>query len=167
VGMNQPLLMEWDHEMANTRKSLERVPWNKAEWRPHPKSWTLATLATHVARVPGWARETLMRDDLDLGSPEADESRVLAGSHAELMALFDKNLAAGRAAIEGAGDPVFMQPWSLKSGDTVHFTMPKIAVLRSFVYSHMIHHRAQLGVYLRMLDVPVPGHYGPSGDESM
>jgi uncharacterized damage-inducible protein DinB len=164
MALNQGLLMEFDHEIAGTRKTLERVPFDKADWRPHPKSWPLATLATHVARLPGWAKETLTLDALDMAAGNQDWSKA-ATSHADLMALFDKNVAAGRAALEGTSDATFMQPWSLKSGETVHFTMPKIAVLRGFVMSHLIHHRAQLGVYLRLLDVPVPALYGPSADE--
>lgn len=165
MAMNQGLLAEFDHEMAGTRKTLERVPYAKADWKPHPKSWALAALATHVARLPGWAKETLTQDALDLGAPGSEEWGKLMGSHAELMALFEKNVAAGRAAIAGTSDETFMQPWSLKTGGTVHFTLPKIAVLRSFVLNHLIHHRAQLGVYLRLLDVPVPALFGPSADE--
>ena len=165
MAMNQGLLAEFDHEMAGTRKSLERVPYAKADWKPHPKSWALAALATHVARLPGWAKETLTQDSLDLGAPGSEEWGKLMGSHAELMALFEKNVAAGRAAIAGTSDETFMQPWSLKTGETVHLTMPKIAVLRGFVLNHLIHHRAQLGVYLRLLDVPVPALFGPSADE--
>ena len=164
MALNQGLLMEFEHEMAGTRKTLERVPFDKADWRPHPKSWPLASLATHVARLPGWAKETLTLDALDMAAGNQDWNKV-ATSHADLMALFEKNVAAGRAALEGTSDATFMEPWSLKSGATVHFTMPKIAVLRGFVLSHLIHHRAQLCVYLRLLDVPVPALYGPSADE--
>ena len=165
MSLNQGLLAEFDHEVAGARKTLERVPFAKADWRPHPKSWVLAALATHVARLPGWAKETLTQDSLDMAAGDPAEWSKVMGSHAELMALFEKNVAAGRAAIAGTSDATFMQPWSLKTGETVHLTMPKIAVLRSFVLSHLIHHRAQLGVYLRMLDVPVPALYGPSADE--
>ena len=164
MAMNQGLLMEFEHEMVGTRKTLERVPFDKADWRPHPRSWPLASLATHVARLPGWAKETLTQDELDMATGSQDWKQI-AGSHAELMALFEKSVTAGRAAIEGTSDAAFMQPWSLKSGANVIFTMPKIAVLRGFVLSHLIHHRAQLGVYLRLLDVPVPALYGPSADE--
>ena len=165
MALNQALLMEFDHEIAGVRKSLERVPYDKADWRPHPKSWPLAALATHVARIPGWAKETLTQDSLDMAAGDPSEFNKLAASHSDLMAMFDKHAFAGRAAIAATSDEEFMKPWSLKSGETVHFTMPKIAVLRGFVLSHVIHHRAQLGVYLRMLDVPVPALYGPSADE--
>jgi uncharacterized damage-inducible protein DinB len=165
MALNHGLLAEFDHEVAGTRKTLERVPYTKADWKPHPKSFALAALATHVARLPGWAKEALTQDALDMAAPGSEEWGKLMGSHADLMALFEKNVAAGRAAIAGTSDETFMQPWSLKTGETVHLTMPKIAVLRSFVMNHLIHHRAQLGVYLRMLDVPVPALYGPSADE--
>lgn len=165
MALNQALLAEFDHEVAGARKTLERVPYAKSDWKPHPKSWALAALATHVARLPGWAKETLTQDSLDIDAPGSEEWGKLMGTHADLLALFEKNVAAGRAAIAGTADATFMQPWSLKSGETVLLTMPKIGVLRSFVLSHLIHHRAQLGVYLRMLDVPVPALYGPSADE--
>lgn len=165
MAMNEALLAEFDMEIAGARKTLERVPFAKADWRPHPKSWPLVSLATHVARLPGWAKETLTQDALDMAAGNPEEWSKVAASHAELMALFEKNVAAGRAALAATTDATFFLPWSLKSGDTVHFTMPRVAVLRSFVLSHLIHHRAQLGVYLRMLDVPVPALYGPSADE--
>jgi uncharacterized damage-inducible protein DinB len=160
--MNQGLLAEFEHEMAGTRRTLERVPFDKADWRPHPKSFPLSSLATHLARVPGWAKETLLQDSLDLGGAERPK---VPATVAELLALFDQNVAAGRAAIAATDDATFMKSWSLKNGETVMLTMPKIAVLRAFVFSHAIHHRAQLGLYLRMLDVPVPALYGPSADE--
>jgi len=161
--LSKALLMEWDHEMAGTRKSLERAPWDKAGWAPHARSMTLGRLATHLARLPGWGRETLLKDELDLAA--SGDGGGPAGSHAELMALFEQNSAAGRAAIAATDEATFMKPWSLKSGGTVHFTMPRVAVLRSFVFNHSVHHRAQLGVYLRLLEVPVPALYGPSADE--
>jgi uncharacterized damage-inducible protein DinB len=165
MPMSQGLVAQFDHEMVGTRKTLERVPFDKADWRPHPKSFPLVALATHVARIPGWARETCTQDELDFSKGNPAEWNKAATSSAELLALFDRNVAAGRAAIAGCSDEDFMKPWSLKSGDAVHFTLPRIVVLNSFVMSHTIHHRAQLGVYLRMLDVPVPGLYGPSADE--
>jgi uncharacterized damage-inducible protein DinB len=165
MSMNQAYLMEFEHEMAGTRTTLERVPFEKADWRPHPKSFTLASLATHVARVPGWAKETLTLDVLDFATMDMAEMSKVMGSREELLALFDKNVAAGRAAISGTSDAEFMKPWTMRNGEKVYMTMPKVAVLRSFVLSHTIHHRAQLGVYLRMLDVPVPALFGPSADE--
>lgn len=166
MKLNEMLLPEFDHEMANTRKTLERVPWDKAEWRPHEKSQTMAGLATHIANIPFWASRTMKDDSFDLapqGEPIPHMTPV--NSADELLELFDKNVSEARAAIEGADDERLMKPWSLLHGGHNIFTMPRVSVLRSFVMNHAIHHRAQLGVYLRLNDVPVPSIYGPSADE--
>jgi uncharacterized damage-inducible protein DinB len=160
------LLPEFDNEMANTRKSLERVPFDKANWRPHPKSPTLIWLAGHVANIPSWTTITLNQDSLDVNPPGAEAPRANPPkSREELLETFDKNRAAARERLEKTSDAEFMKPWSLLNGGKTVMTMPKVAVLRGFVMNHLIHHRAQLGVYLRMNDVPVPALYGPSADE--
>jgi uncharacterized damage-inducible protein DinB len=160
------LLPEFDNEMANTRKSLERVPFDKASWRPHPKSPTLIWLAGHVANIPSWTTITLNQDSLDVNPPGAEPPRANPPkSREELLEIFDKNLAAARETLQKTSDAEFMKPWSLLNGGKTVMTMPKVAVLRGFMMNHMIHHRAQLGVYLRMNDVPVPALYGPSADE--
>jgi uncharacterized damage-inducible protein DinB len=158
------LLPEFDHETANTRRLLERVPMEKGDWKPHPKSAALAALATHVATIPGWIKPTIQQDSIDLANAAPPPP---ATTREELLALFDRSVAEGRAALAAADNDALMQPWSLRSGDQVFFTMPKAAVLRSFVMNHSVHHRAQLGVYLRLNDVPIPGMYGPSADEPM
>jgi uncharacterized damage-inducible protein DinB len=161
------LLPEFDHEMATTRKTLERVPNDRFDWKPHPKSMAMGGLATHLSNIPTWANHAIGQDLLDL----APEGRPLppmemAKSQAELLATFDQNMARAREAIAAASDEELFKPWSLlNSGNTI-LTLPKVAVLRSFVMNHMIHHRAQLGVYLRLNDIPVPSVYGPSADES-
>lgn len=161
------LLPEFDHEAATTRRVLERVPWDRHEWAPHPKSMTMQQLSTHVARLPGWTAITIAQDSFDVGDPESGSFEdPLPGSTDELVALFDRNVATARAALEGASDATLFQPWTLKSGETDVFTLPRVAVLRSFVMNHLVHHRGQLSVYLRMNDVPVPSIYGPSADES-
>ena len=160
------LLPEFDNEMANTRRALERVPFDKFDWKPHPKSPTLGWLAGHVANIASWTVITLTQDGLDINPPgQKPPSANPPKSREELLAAFDKNRAAARAALETAADATYMQPWSLLNGGKTVMTLPKVAVLRSFVMNHMIHHRAQLGVYLRMNDVPVPALYGPSADE--
>lgn len=167
MTMSEALLPEFDHEMANTRKTLERVPEEKFGWKPHEKSMTMGRLAKHLADIPGWVEHTLNQDRLDVnpeGGQQEQPSEV--PSRKELLALFDKNVATGRAALAGAADDQFRQPWTLLSGGKEIFTLPRAAVLRSFVMSHTIHHRAQLGVYLRLNDVPVPSIYGPSADEN-
>jgi uncharacterized damage-inducible protein DinB len=168
MPISQALLPEYDHEMTTTRKVLERCPEDKYTWKPHQKSWDMASLATHIANMPGWAVETIAKDSLDVappGAPPYKEQPVK--SREELLAKFDRNVAAGRAAIEGAGDAQLMASWTLLSGGKEIFTLPRIAVLRSMIMNHGIHHRAQLTVYLRLNDVPVPGIYGPSADEGM
>ncbi len=160
------LLPEFDQEMANTRKMLERVPDDKLGWKPHPKSSDLAALASHVATMVSWAADTLTKDSFDfapIGQPPFSPPK--ASSTAEMLAWFDKAVPEARAALAGATDEQFMQPWSLLAGGQTIFTMPRIVCIRSFVMNHTIHHRAQLSVYLRLLDVPVPGMYGQSADE--
>jgi uncharacterized damage-inducible protein DinB len=153
--------------MANTRKTLERVPFDKVEWRPHPKSPTLMWLAGHVANIPSWTTITLNQDSLDINPPGQERPRANAPkSLEELLQAFDNNRTTARGVLEKTADAEFMKPWMLLNGGKTVLTMPKIAVLRSFVMNHLIHHRAQLGVYLRLNDVPVPALYGPSADES-
>ena len=167
MSLSDALLPEFDHEMANTRKSLERVPEDKLDWKPHTKSMTLGHLAGHLAEIPTWGATTVNEGSFDIAPPDGPAHEPFkAKSVAEALERFDKNVADARAAIEGASDETLLRPWSLLHGGNTVFTLPRIAVLRSFVMSHSIHHRAQLGVYLRLNDVPVPSIYGPSADES-
>ena len=162
MPLNQALLPEFDLEMANTRKSLERVPDGKSNWKPHPKSTTLNGLATHLATIGQWAEAIVGQDSFDVASAPPQSPLK---TKAEILAAFDKSAATARKAIAGASDEQLMKPWSLRSGGKTIFTLPRVAVLRSFVMNHTIHHRAQLGVYLRLNNVPVPSIYGPSADE--
>jgi uncharacterized damage-inducible protein DinB len=156
------LLPEFDHEISTTRKLLERLPDDKFSWAPHPKSMSLARLATHLASLPWWGEMTLTRAEFDTATVPTPAD---AASRAEVLTLFDANAGKTRAALAGTSDVELMAPWSLKrSGQTI-FSMPRAAVWRSFVLSHLVHHRGQLSVYLRLLDVPVPSIYGPSADE--
>ena len=167
MGLSESLLPEFDNEMVGTRKTLERVPVDKSDWKPHEKSAAMGGLATHLCNIPTWVMYTIEQDSLDLapgGQPLPQME--MAKSNAELVATFDANVAKARAAIAGASDVELFKPWSLMSNGKVLMTLPKIAVLRSFVMNHLIHHRAQLGVYLRLNDIPVPSIYGPSADES-
>jgi len=148
--------------MANTRKVLERMPMDRYDWKPHDRSFSLGKLATHVAHLPGWLTMTLATDELDIGQPFQQPTPKTTG---ELLELFDQTAAQARASLAGAADEEFFKKWSLRNGDHVIFTMPKIAVVRGVVLNHLIHHRGQLTVYLRLNDVPVPGLYGPSADE--
>ena len=164
--ISQSMLPEFDHEMANLRKTLERVPENTPDFAPHPKSMKLSRLAGHLAELPMWAKMTLGQDEVDINPPGgATFEPGVMKNRRELLATFDETVKQARAQIAAASDEAMMRPWTLKSAGQAMFTMPKVAVLRSFVMNHMIHHRAQLGVYLRMNGVPVPGLYGPSADE--
>lgn len=166
MALRDGLLAQFDHEMVGTRKTLERVPEGKPDWAPHPKSMKMGRLAGHLAELPGWAVETINRDSLDIApaSGRPFEPLVMT-SRKQLLEEFDKKSAAGRAAIASASDETLLGKWTLLAGGKEIFSLPRLAVLRSFVLSHVIHHRAQLGVYLRMNDVPVPPIYGPSADE--
>ena len=167
MPINQTLLPEFDQEMANTRKTLALVPDDKLDWRPHRKSWTMRELASHVANLPTWTAITLNQDSIDVAPREGGQpQQVPVGSQKELLERFDQNIMPAREAIASASDEQFMKPWTLLSGGEKVFTMPRSAVLRSFVLNHMIHHRAQLGIYLRLIDVPLPAIYGPSADDS-
>lgn len=157
------LLPEFDHEMTTTRKLLERVPEDRLGFTPHPKSTTLGGLATHLANLPTWGSLTIEHDEFDLAKGGVADP---IQTRSELLAKFDANVAATRAALVRASDAELMVPWTLKRAGQPIFSMPKIGVWRSFVMSHLIHHRGQLSVYLRMNDVPLPSIYGPSADEN-
>jgi uncharacterized damage-inducible protein DinB len=166
MSISASLLPEFDQEMANTRKALERIPDDKFDWKPHEKSWAMGGLATHLANLPIWTVFTINQDSLDLAPPSGESFTVEPkNSRQELLADFDKNAAAARDAIAGASDEEMLKPWTLLKGGVTLMTLPKIAVLRSFVMNHIIHHRGQFTVYLRLNDVPVPSIYGPSADE--
>jgi uncharacterized damage-inducible protein DinB len=166
MALNEALLPEFDHEMANTRKSLERVPDDKFDWKPHAKSMTVRQLAVHLALFPSWMTETLERASLDYAPPGAPPYQPPAvNSRKELLEIFDRDVAKAREGLKGASDAQLMETWTLLAGGKTIFSMPRIGVLRSMVMNHMIHHRAQLGVYLRLNDLPVPALYGPSADE--
>jgi uncharacterized damage-inducible protein DinB len=166
MELSKALLPEFDHEMANTRKTLERVPDDKFDWKPHDKSSQMGSLATHLANLPSWGSRAIGSDSFDLAPGGQPLTAQSLSSRADVLATFDENVTATRSAISGASDRDLLEPWSLMSNGKTIMTLPKIAVLRSFLMNHMIHHRAQLGVYLRLNDIPVPSIYGPSADES-
>jgi uncharacterized damage-inducible protein DinB len=159
------LLPEFDQEMATTRRVLERVPEDKFSWKPHDKSFSMGDLASHVVNSIKWTDYTMNGTEFDLASVTPDEINQAAKSRAELLAWFDANVPSARSTLARA-DADYAVPWTLKNGTTVFFTMPRYNCIRSFVLNHIVHHRAQLGVYLRLNNVPVPGAYGPSADES-
>ena len=163
MAIKDALLPEFDREMQVTRKVLARVPDGKFAWKPHAKSMTLGRLATHLAQIPGWVKETLVQDSIDIGG---EFKPTDLATRDEVLAAFDKVVAAARPLIEAATDGQFMAPWTLKNNGQDVFTMPKLSVVRAWVFSHTVHHRGQLSVYLRLNDVPVPSIYGPSADEA-
>ncbi len=166
MTIGERLLPEFDIEMQNTRRMLERLPKGKAEWKPHEKSMTMGYLAAHLADIPNWITVTMEQDELDFNPPGGEPYQTPTFVSTEgTLAAFDAVLPKARAALAGASDASFMANWSLKSGGQEMFSMPRIAVYRSFVMNHMIHHRGQMSVYLRLTGQPVPSTYGPSGDE--
>ena len=160
MRIGESMLAEWDQEMATTRRLLERVPTDKGEWKPHEKSFSLGHLAQLVSWMPGWMVSTLREPHLDL----AGGARYSLQPTDELLAQFDENVKRGREALAAVSDEEMAKDWSLKMGDRVLMTQPRLVVARQNV-NHLVHHRAQLGVYLRLLDVPVPSMYGPTADE--
>jgi uncharacterized damage-inducible protein DinB len=168
MSINQGLLPEFDQEMAKTRTTLERVPMERFDWRPHEKSFGMGELANHLARLLMWGTETMRTKSLDLDPPEgALATPPVAKTTEDLLGLFDGGVTSFREALAGATDEALMTPWTLLKGGETLFTLPRIAVIRSMILNHIVHHRGQLTVYLRMNEVPVPGLYGPSADEGM
>lgn len=166
MAIRESLLPEYDQEIAGARRTLERVPADKFDWQPHPKSLSMISLAAHMAGLPTLATLTITRDEVDTAPGGPMEPPPQPVDTAELVARLDRTAGEARAALAGASDAELMKPWSMLTNGTTIFTLPKVVVLRSFVMNHLIHHRAQLGVYLRMNDISVPSLYGPSADES-
>lgn len=163
MSISAPLIAEMKQEGEITRKVLERVPESAWEWKPHEKSMTMLRLATHVAEMFGWTKETLEKPELDFAA--MDYKPFAPGSSKELLEFFDKHLAESIESLKKTSDEAFMQNWKLRNGEQIYFDMPRIQVVRGMVLNHIIHHRGQLSVYLRLQNVPVPAMYGPSADE--
>jgi uncharacterized damage-inducible protein DinB len=160
------LLPEFDKEMASTRKTLERIPDDKLAYKPHPKSGSMGWMVSHLANIPIWMGRALNMDSIDMNPPGAPTRRtVVLNSMQEVLSLFDKNMSDARDALSAATDDALGQPWTMLSGGKKVYTLPRAAIIRSFVMSHTIHHRGQLTIYMRLNDIPVPGLYGPSADE--
>lgn len=157
------LIAEMDHESRATRKLLERLPAGKGDWKPHDKSMHLARLAGHVAEIPGWAPMMLRRDEIDFAAAGWESPE--AASAEEALAILDTSLAAFAEAAQGMSDAEMAETWTARMGEKVIASLPRATVLRTWLFSHQFHHRGQLTVYLRLLDVPLPAVYGPSADE--
>ena len=163
MSLKNAFINELKMEAASTRKMLERVPMDKADWKPHEKSSSLGQLAKHVANTFGWISNVINIDEYDF----AVHSRTTeAANSEELLKLFDDTVANALADLEKIGEEELDKNWVVKQGEVVYFTLPKKAGIRGWAFRHLIHHRGQLSVYLRMLDVPVPGMYGPTADEA-
>jgi uncharacterized damage-inducible protein DinB len=161
--LNQALIPELKHEAASTRKMLERVPTDKWDWKPHDRSMTLGRLASHLATIPDYMTVTLTSDELDFA--KGTYRPAAPTSTKTLLDVFNTSYEKALQTLEGASDETLHGMWSLKNGGHTIFTLPRMAALRSFVMNHLIHHRGQLSVYLRLLNIPVPGMYGPSADD--
>ena len=157
------LVAELEHEAAVTRTCLERVPADKFDWKPHEKSMTFGTLAGHIAEMVGWTPGIMEQAELDFA--KMDYKPFEPKSTEDLVEYLDKNVTEAIETLKNASDERFLETWTMKNGEKTYFTLPKIAVMRSFVMSHIIHHRGQLSVYLRLNDISVPSIYGPSADE--
>jgi uncharacterized damage-inducible protein DinB len=166
MAIADSLLPEFDHEMATTRRLLERTPEQDFAWKPHEKSMSLGQLTAHLANLPWWCSVVLDSAFFDINSPEGQQRSQPPASVSALLADFDTKVAAARASLAKRTDPEMLTPWSLKQGDHEIFTVPKVGALRTFVMNHSIHHRGQLSVYLRLRNVPLPSIYGPTADEA-
>ena len=161
----ESLISEFDHEAQTTRKHLERLPKDKLEWRPHQKSFTAAGLASHIVDCISWADSIFNLDEIDFDP--ATYKPYQATSTDDLLKTFDEKVKVCEQALANANDTTLTQPWRLRIKGKTWFEKPKTAVFRDMVLSHIIHHRGQFSVYLRLLDIPVPGSYGPSADEQI
>jgi uncharacterized damage-inducible protein DinB len=168
MTLAQSLLPEFDQEMGSTRQLLELVGKTDPAWKPHEKSWSLGDLSLHLANLVSWGETTLQTTELDLNPPGGPPwTPPVYESPEATLKVFDANVAKARAAIAATSDADMMVPWSLKNAGQAIFTMPRVACLRFFVMNHLIHHRGQLTVYLRLKDVPLPSVYGPTADAPM
>lgn len=165
MAIKDSMLPEFDHEMKSTRRVLERVPEDRADWRPHAKSRTMGDLAGHLAELPGFVGSVIALPSFDFLASGGPRRSTKFTSRAEALETFDRGVAAARAAIEATTDEQMGEAWSLLRGGKAMFTLPRAGVVRTLLLNHMVHHRGQLTVYLRLNDVPLPAIYGPSADE--
>lgn len=163
--LSKSILPAFNQIVDGTKSVLAAVPEDQLDWRPHGRSWTLGELATHLANLPSWTMATLSVSEFDISPADGGPPPMAAlTTGAEMVAALEENAAAARGAIENCSDADLASPWTMLVAGEARFTLPKGVVLRTFIMDHMIHHRAQLGVYLRMLDIPVPQLFGPTAD---
>jgi uncharacterized damage-inducible protein DinB len=164
MPLKDAFIAEMKHESVMTKKILERVPMDKKDWKPHEKSMTLGKLASHIADIPHWVSDIINIDEFDF---HVHYKPMIASTMEELMSLYQEKLDGAIADLEKMNDEDLNKMWLVRGGDKVFFNLPKAAAIRGWGFSHLFHHRGQLSVYLRLLDVPIPGMYGPSADEPM
>jgi uncharacterized damage-inducible protein DinB len=164
MNMIDPIVNELEHEAGTTRRLLQRLPQDRLGWQPHVKSMTLGRLATHIAEIPGWVSSILEKDEVDMSGGYTPQTGI---SPAEIQAMFDKSVAQATDMMKRQTPERLMAVWRLKKDGKVLLEMPRIGVIRAVLMNHLIHHRGQLSVYLRLLDVPIPSIYGPSADQPM
>lgn len=165
MNLIDPVLAELAHEAATTRRLLERVPAQRLTWTPHQKSMNLGRLATHIAEIPGWVGSIVEQDEFDIGASGYVPPTL--SSVNEIVAMFDKNVAMATEGLKRQGNERLLANWQFKKNGQLVMQMPRVAMIRSFLMNHLIHHRGQLSVYLRLQDVPLPSIYGPTADEPM
>lgn len=165
MGLGEALHAEMEQEAATTRKVLERIPAEKFDWKPHEKSMGMGQLASHIAEMFSWTKPTLEQPELDFS--KFDYKPFVPASSEELVEFFDKSVAEALNILKNTSDETFFEPWTMRNGEQIYFTMPKAVTMRSFVMNHIVHHRGALSVYLRLNDIPVPAMYGPSADEGV
>jgi uncharacterized damage-inducible protein DinB len=166
MNLREIFLPEFDQEMANTRRMLERVPENNLDFHPHAKSWPMSTLVAFIADLARWGELVLTQDSLDVAPPgRPPYSRLIMTSSQQILAVFDDAVKGAHAALSGLSDEDLTRPWSLQRSGQTLVTAPRYRILQTMILDHMIHHRAQLGVYFRLLNMPVPAIYGRTADE--
>jgi uncharacterized damage-inducible protein DinB len=165
MDLKEPIMAEFQQEAKTTRKLLERIPQDALGWKPHDKSMTMERLAVHIAELYGWPSIVLTSNELDFSKMDYKPPQI--GKISDLLELFDKAVAGALNLLKNQTDEQILKSWKLRTGETIFFEMPRLAVIRSMVLNHTIHHRGQLSVYLRLRDIPIPSIYGPSADEPM
>ena len=164
MNLVDPFIGELEYESKSTHKMLERLPVGSLGWSPHPKSMSLGRLAGHLCEIPAWLEPTINSEELDFAVQKYEP--YIPSSIEDLVQTFDSNIENGLRVLKDQTDEHLLKSWRLRMGEQIIFEMPRIAVLRGFVLKHLIHHRGQMSVYIRLLDIPVPAIYGPSADES-
>ena len=163
MNLSDALIAELQQEATTTRKCLERIPENTFDWKPHEKSMSMSRLAAHVAEMVGWVKDTVEKPELDFAT--MDYKPLVPQTTAELVEYFEKNLADATETLKNTSNETMMENWKMRNGEQIYFDMPRVQVLRGFIFNHIVHHRGQLTVYLRLNDISVPALYGPSADE--